>query len=412
VTGRLRRRCASRALAAGCALATVAGAIAPPTDGASAATASVQSAYSFLNRTMDLYAGGTTPRLVQSFTGGSLGQQGFTDSETYDDALMIDAYLAEATPDGLGRAQTLGKALLLVQAHDPAHDGRVRAAYAPTPLVSVTRRGRVHVKVRVRDKTTDVGTMAWVGMALARLYAQTGDPSYLTGAQSIAGWVVQNCRDGRGPGGYSGGRTASGAPIRWKSTEHNIDLFGLFTMLGTETGAAQWSGAAAWAKTFVTAMWDPPTGSFFVGTTADGVTPNLAEQPEDVNSWSYLALLDPTFGASVDWDVQHLSVSVGGFSGVSFCLGDRTGVWFEGTAHLADALALRNAPGDAALAGQYLADIQAAQASGPNADGLGVPAASKDGLSDCDGGTYDASLHTGATAWYVLAAMQVDPLHI
>jgi hypothetical protein len=74
---------------------------------ASAATPTVQNAYTFLNRMMDLYARGSTPRLVQSFTGGTLGQQGFTDSETYDDALMIDAFLAEGTPDGLTRAVTL-----------------------------------------------------------------------------------------------------------------------------------------------------------------------------------------------------------------------------------------------------------------------------------------------------------------
>jgi hypothetical protein len=84
-------------------------------------------------------------------------------------------------------------------------------------------------------------------------------------------------------------------------------------------------------------------------------------------------------------------------------------VWFEGTAHLAEALQLRNSPGDAALAAQYLSDIAYAQSNGPNNDGLGIIAASKDGLSDCDGGFYYASLHTGATAWYILASEQIDP---
>ena len=65
---------------------------------ASSATPSVQNGYTFLNHMMDLYATGTTPRLVQSFEGGVLGQQAFTDSFTYDDALMIDSYLRGGNP--------------------------------------------------------------------------------------------------------------------------------------------------------------------------------------------------------------------------------------------------------------------------------------------------------------------------
>jgi len=72
-----------------------------------------------------------------------------------------------------------------------------------------------------------------------------------------------------------------------------------------------------------------------------GVTPNN-EMPEDVNTWSFLALKDPAFATSIDWDVTHLAVSAHGFSGVSFCSGDRSG-------------------------------------------GFGIMAASQDGLSDCDG---------------------------
>lgn len=98
-----------------------------------------------------------------------------------------------------------------------------------------------------------------------------------------------------------------------------------------------------------------------------------------------------------------------GFSGVSFCLGDRSGVWFEGTAHLATALQLRNGTGDRTQAAAHLGDIAHAQASGKNTDGLGGLAASKNRLIDCDGGRYFASLHTGATAWYLLALQGADP---
>jgi hypothetical protein len=366
---------------------------------------SVAGAYAFLNLMMDRYTAGSTPRLVQSFTGGVLGQQGFTSSVTYDDALVIDAYLAEGTRAGRARAEVIGDGLLYVQAHDPAHDGRISAAYAPRPLLGPG-------DVDATDPATLAGNMAWAGQALVQLYAATGRTAYLAGAEAIGNWVQANCHDTRGAGGYTGGETADGQKIEWKSTEHNIDLYVLFTLLARETGtqgAQVWSARAAWARHFIAAMWDGQQHHFDVGTTIDGVTPNTAELPEDVNTWSFLALRDPAYAASVTWVVRNLAVTAGGFSGVSYCTGDRSGVWFEGTAHLADALELRGDPGDDVLAARYLADIYDAQVHGPNGDGLGIIAVSKDGLTDCAGGSYYASLHTGTTAWYILAAKKVDP---
>jgi hypothetical protein len=365
-------------------------------------TAGVGRAMSFLNRMMDRYATGGTLRLVQSFAGGYLGRQHFTDSETYDDALIIDAYLANGRAWALARAETLANSLLYIQARDPRHDGRIRAAYAPLPLTEPAR-------VQMTDPTSDVGNMAWVGQALARLYARTGHRAYLLAAEAIGNWVQAHARDTRGPGGYTGGLTAGGNRIGWKSTEHNIDLYAMFRLLAAETGDRVWSARAAWARRLVTAMWDARAGRFYVGTADNGVTPNDSEQPEDVNSWSYLALRDSRYAASLGWDVRNLAVTVRGFSGVSFCKGDRGGVWFEGTANLADALLLRHRGDDPAMAAGYLADVGYAQRHAGTGDGLGVVAASKNWLSDCDGSYYFASLHTGATAWYVLAALRIDP---
>ena len=151
-------------------------------------------------------------------------------------------------------------------------------------------------------------------------------------------------------------------------------------------------------------MWDTAAGRFNVGTTGNGATQEYSPQVEDVNSWSYLALRDPAYEQSLDWEERHLAVTADGYSGVSICTGNRTGVWFEGTAHLADALELSGEADDQAEAAAYLSDLAHAQASGPNADGLGIMAASYDALSDCEGGDVYASLHTGTTAWYILAA--------
>lgn len=358
--------------------------------------------YLFLDHMMDRYASGSQLRLVQSYVGGYLGRQHFTDSFTYDDALIIDALLARGQPADVTRAGVLGRSLLYVQAHDPAADGRVRAAYAPDPLTSPAQ-------IHATGDATDVGNMAWVGQALVQLYLRTGGHAYLRGAVRIGDWVQAHTYDTRGPSGYTGGQSAGGSKITWKSTEHNIDLVGLFSLLATATHNSAWTARSAHARHFVESMWSPAQKLFYVGTGTDGVTINRDFLAEDVNSWSYLALRDASYAGSLDWDVHHLGVSAGGFSGVSFCAGDRTGVWFEGTSHLADALKLRAGPGDSKQAAAYLADVAHAQASGPNANGLGIIAASKNGLGDCDGDSYYASLHTGATSWYLLALQGADP---
>jgi hypothetical protein len=367
--------------------------------GAAGATSSAR-AYTFLDQAMDRYATGSTLRLVQSFDGGGL--PGFTDSETYDDALVIDALVARGRSDDIARARVIGDALRFIQTNDPAKDGRIRVAYAPDPLTSAAR-------IRTTDRTSDVGNMAWVGLALVQLYAHTAGRSYLDAAVSIARWIQTNTRDIRGDGGYTGGFSASGVKITWKSTEHNLDIYALFNLLALETGNHAWTARAAWAGRFVTAMWNNSGGFFWTGTGTDGVTVNTDSTPEDVNSWSYLVLQDPSYAPALDWAVAHLSVSVGGFSGLSFCTGDRSGVWFEGTAHMADALELRNDPGDAEQALTFAGDIAYAQTNGLNSDGLGIIASSKNGLRDCDGSQYFASLHIGATAWYLLALRGANP---
>jgi hypothetical protein len=366
------------------------------------AASSVSRAVRFLDRMMDRRTTSSTARLVQSFTGGVLGRQHFTDAETYDNALVIDAYLADGSRASLERARVIGRALLFAQRHDPRRDGRVRAAYAPDPLRSPSA-------LHVRDRASDVGDIAWAGLGLARLARASGERRFLDGAERIARWVVRHCKDSRGAGGFTGGLRADGSRIRWKSTEHNLDLFALFRSLAKQTGRRSYRHDARWAERFVHSMWHRSAGDFYVGTGTNGRTPNTSEAPEDVNSWSYLALRDPGYRSSVDWDVGHLSVSGPGYAGVSFCRGDRSGAWYEGTAHLADALRWRANRGDARKASRYLGDIRQAQGRGPDTRHGGIVAASKDRLGDCDGDFYYRSLHTGATAWYILAADRANP---
>jgi len=88
------------------------------------------------------------------------------------------------------------------------------------------------------------------------------------------------------PGGYYFGNGQTN-----KSTEHNIDVYALFTMLAKLTGNGSWLDGAQHAKAFVEAMFDSPSGHFWTGT-SDATHIFYNNSPEDVQSWSYLAFQD------------------------------------------------------------------------------------------------------------------------
>lgn len=75
-------------------------------------------------------------------------------------------------------------------------------------------------------------------------------------------------------------------------------------------------------------------------------------------------------------------------------------------------LAIRGAQGDARISRSLLANVQKAQETTEHGDGRGIPAASSDGLDTGFGDLYYASLHTGATAWYLMAAKRFNPFRL
>lgn len=358
-------------------------------------------AYTFLDTTMDVYGSGTTLRLPQSFTGGYL--TGFVSSFGYDDALTAIAFLQRGTADDVTRARVLGDALLYAQAHDPLADGRLRASYQPDPFI--TGDGSPYIG----SPATYTGNMAWAGLAFSHLYADTGDTRYLSGALKVADWIQSHTYDTRGTAGYTGGRDADNNPMTYKATEHNIDVGAFFAMLAELSGDKVWAARSRTAFGFVRSMWDPRGKKFWTGTNPDGVTTNNSPVPEDVQTWSYLATGDRTYAASIDWVESHLAARDNGFTGVSFSDADTSKVWFEGTGHLAAALYARHRPADLVEAAKLVASMQAAQAGAPDTDGNGIVAASSDGLLTGFGDSYYASLHTGATSWYILAAERANP---
>ena len=367
-------------------------------------TLSVALAYEFLDARVDQFCDGEGHCLPRSYEGGfftDLPTWDFTPSFVYDDALVVITYTARGLPDDIRRAQAIGDTLLFVQENDPIGDGRTRASYEPHGI----RQGRVEIT----GPGTFTGNQAWVGMALTRLFHATGEQKYLDGAVRIAQWIQTNTADMvRAPYGYTGGQLEDGTSLVWKSTEHNSDIAGFFTQLAEVSGDQVWADRAAVATDFVAAM-QSADGHVDTGTLLDGSTVNTHPVPLDSQTWTSLATGDDRYDTALDWTLANLIATDGQYQGPSISDTDVSKVWFEGSGHLALALKLRDGAGDADRAEALLDSIRLGQRDAANGDGKGIVATSTDGLDSGFGDLYYASLHTGATAWYLLAAAGDNP---
>lgn len=409
---------------------------------------STSAAYAFLRQMMDAYAQGSTVRLCQSYCDQIAGGTFFSTAFTYDNALLALAFLARGHSDDIARAIIIGNALLYAQQTDPAGDGRLRQAY----MAGTADSHGVFVTPGLSFfQGSAVGDVAWAGIALAQLYSRTRVHAFLEGALRAAIFIETTTRDNTNvpPGGYFFGNGQSN-----KSTEHNIDVYALFTMLAQLSGDNSWLDGAAHARAFVEAMFDAPSGHFWTGT-SDATHIFFDNSPEDVQTWSYLAFKDPNFAITLDWVKTNLATTDTTFafnngwgvngtlrlrvSGMTYAslsklgtvLGDNTvdadAVWLEGTSHLIAALLQRRLPaksdmpsfhGDVALAVALIESMQVAQNSlgsgqtvngQPLVIGQGITAATSI-LNTGFGFNYFPYLHIGATSWYVMAGQAANPL--
>ncbi len=425
--------------------------------------ASIDKAFSFQNFMMDAYASGSTVRLAQSYSDEALGATAFT----YDNAVAIHAYLASEDADLLERAIILGDGLLYGQAHPypfPLNDGRLpQAFFVNVPATDGSGAYVTPAAAPFYFYGSAVGDQAWAGMALAQLYARTKQVRFLTGALLLANWIVSNTYDTAGAGGYRFGaviayvdyNNVSQPSPNGKSTEHNIDTFAFFTMLSQLTGDAasasmnmKWSELAHHARKFVRAMYNPKGPYFYTGTLGDQITINTSPIPEDVQTWSYMALLNNEHKVTIDWALRHLeatdtaaaphssltgSQSIRGLvfdtASLSTTADDPQAVWLEGTGHMIAALVARVLRGQDSLHNIYN-DISTAislvQQSvhaqeqlgvGKTAGGKAIPqgeglVAATSVMDTGFGYTYGPSLHVGATGWYLLGVLAANPFQL
>jgi hypothetical protein len=421
-----------------------------PATGAPTLQRSIGNAYLFLNQMMDAYAQGSTIRLCQSYCDQIAGNTFHSTAFVYDNALLALAYLARGKSGDLTRAQIIGDALLYAQKNDPANDGRFRQAY----FAGVADSNGVYVTPGLSFfQGSAVGDVAWAAIALAQLYNATGLSKYLNGVLWAANFIETTTRDSTNvpPGGYYFGNGQTN-----KSTEHNIDVYALYTMLANLSRNGSWLDGAQHALVFVQAMFDAPSGHFWTGT-SDPTHIFFNNSPEDVQTWSYLAFQDPNYAISLDWVKTNLATTDTTFafnngwgthgglrlrvSGMTYAslsklgtvLGDNTvdadAVWIEGTGHLIAALFLRGLPpgqdipsfhGDKDLANTLIENVQVAQNSlGAGQTVNGQPLQVGQGLTASTsilntgfGFNYFPYLHIGATAWYLMGAQGTNPLQL
>ena len=338
---------------------------------------------------------------------------------TYDNAVALLAFLARGDTK---RAKLLADALVYALKHDRFYtDGRLRNAYQGGDLTlppGWTPNGRANT-VRMpgfwdskqgkwfEDEfqvSTHTGNMAWAMLALLSYHeavVKTGKSQYLEAAKQMGEWVERNCRDTRSAGGYTAGFEGwepNPLKLTYKTTEHNIDLYVAFRRLYRITRDNRWQRRADHAKQFVLAMWDEVEGKFWTGTLNDGVTINKDVIPLDIQAWSVLAFKDEgrRYWKALEYAEKHHKVG----KGFDFNT-DRDGVWYEGTAHMA--LAYRFT-GQEAKWREIVNFLRSVQKEG------GLLAADKDGLTTGFNWFYFQRLHVGATAWFILAKLGVNPL--
>jgi hypothetical protein len=459
----LRRRTVLSASVAAGVLATTGVATTITAHAASAPTAPTRAAalsargrgFAFLDSAMDGYPAAGEIRLAQSYA----DQAGlFSTAFVYDNAITILAYLSDQGEKTTERAVALGDALLYAQAHDPEYkDGRLRQAYnvgpytfhdgSPQPHGFIKPDGTANVGTQFGFTGTATGDMAWAALAFVALYRRTKAERFLAAAIRISEWIVKNCKSDEPLGGWKFGVNGKNEPHPATSTEHNIDLIGLFGQLFQITGKEIWNHRRWRAQAFVKKMWEPD-GQFFYTGTNDGETINKDLIPEDTQTWAYLALEAWLYRGALDWEAVNLKVSDNSarknstvpegqsYEGVTFTSKsllanedapiaewqpkpNRNGVWFEGSAHLALAFRERGRKGDEAQAAALIASIEKAQdllGTGQTIGGQalteksGVVSASSP-LDTGFGFGYYPYKHSGATAWYLLALNRSNPLN-
>ena len=345
----------------------------------------------------------------------------------YDNAIALYA-LAEA--GAVWHVEKLADAIVYAQEHDRTfHDGRLRNIYlcgnpsvdsgrsvtgGAVPLPGFWRSGKWQEDYYAVSSST--GNMGWTVLALCRASSVVSEEKrseYIAAAEKAADFLLAfSSRTGGFTAGYEGWDEVQ-KKAGYKATEHNIALFAAFSALaeiiedGSPEKAAVYRQAAESARDFALSMYDGELGCFYTGTVENEETINKGVIPLDATALAILAFDGEPGDTAEELAFLKKNMAVG--AGYDFSAGDLDGIWNEGTAQMALCFWKLEMPEEYNALLGYLKTQEYKKG--------GVPAADRDGVSTgfLLSGTqelweYNNTLSIGATAWYALAQMRINPL--
>lgn len=387
----------------------------------SVATADAGSAYIYLNEMMDAHESITSNelRFLASYTTLSSEKTDRALEDVafiYDNALVMLCYIYQNTADGRRRAGILANSFIYAMSHDRYYtDGRLRNAYSARQLINKETGKAIlpgfwnkDTRQWQEDKdqvSAHTGNMAWVVIALSQYFNAYGGESYKAAAVALGNWIYNHtfAADGGYTGGYAGWEP-NAEKLRWKSTEHNLDVYVAFQWLHQITGDSVWQQRAMHARSFVESMW--AGDHFWIGTKPESGDIDKDHPALDIQAWA--VLLFDGYRPALRWAEQYCYVEADGFKGFDYNT-DKDGIWFEGTAQMSLAYL---AAGEKDKADGFLKELKRARVSARNHNGNGMVAASRDHVSTGLGPYYFNRLHIGATAWYIFADLGHNPFSI
>jgi len=379
------------------------------------------------------------PRFCQSFVCGSdtIDMTLKNRADVYDNSLKLLADLAlyNATLEHqcLQDARLTGDALIFAIQNDRFYnDGRLRNAYMSGEIEHWNGTVKIPGWWDNTDKkwyedvacvSTYTGNMAWAGLALLSLYEATQDANYLDASRIVADWCIAKTQTNYGfTGGFTGWGETSQDTIKWKSTEHNIDLYALYKRLYSLTSDMEYGNAALNTRNFVLSMWNAENHHFWTGTTDDGTTINKSVIPLDIQAWYILAFQDSIseYSSGMDWVNENCYLE--NYKSPDYDIpligydynNDLDGIWFEGSCQ---AVLANKMKGNTSFVDPVLSSVNYVRKNHVNKvyynyNDLGVVAADHDSVSTGFDWTYHNRLHIGATSWFIFAALGINPYYI
>jgi hypothetical protein len=265
------------------------------------------------------------------------------------------------------------------------------------------------------------GNIAWVALSFLSAYEISSNTDYLNSACQLAQWCIDSLQTGFGFTGGFEGRDGNQLKDFWKSTEHNIDLYSVFSRCFVHTHDSTYYKAGQNAHHFVLSMWDSVNHHFWTGTDVTGITPDKSAVPLDAQSWYILAFQDSTSSYAqgcYQWVQDSLYESnyasqnyANLLCGYRFSNKGDNGIWCEGSGQMAQANIKMGHPEIANALFGSLEYMQSCQLHPKfyNLNGKGIPAADHNHLQTGFTWDYSNRLSLAPTCWYILAKLNFNP---